>query len=41
MSDRVELVRDHTENKHPLLDCEECPVCQWMLEKRRQTEVEQ
>ena len=40
-TEKVELIRDHTEDKHQFLDCEECPVCQWMLERRKQTEAEQ
>lgn len=39
MTDELQLIREHIENKHPLLDAEGCPVCEWMLEQRKQSET--
>jgi hypothetical protein len=36
MTDTIDLIRDHADDKHPLLDVEGCPVCEWMLKQREQ-----
>lgn len=38
MSEQIDLVREHVDDKHPLLDAEGCPVCEWMLEQHKQME---
>jgi hypothetical protein len=32
----TEKVREHANGEHPLFDCAECPVCEWMLEQHDQ-----
>ena len=34
----LDLIRDHADSKHPLLDCKDCPVCEWMLRQHQQSD---